>query len=86
VTIDQLESAVGKLSSGQGIGVADLLQQAAQSCHLRARMPPYLGTVGGPLNASINPESSARLAEGHLTRPLFGGMLRRIATLPAPAA
>jgi hypothetical protein len=26
------------------------------------------------------------LAEGHLTRPLFGCMLRRIATLPAPAA
>jgi hypothetical protein len=26
------------------------------------------------------------LAEGHLTRPLFGGMLRRIATLSAPAA
>jgi hypothetical protein len=26
------------------------------------------------------------LAEKHLTRPLFGGMLRRIATLPAPAA
>ncbi len=24
------------------------------------------------------------LAEGHLTRPLFGCMLRRIATLPAP--
>jgi hypothetical protein len=26
------------------------------------------------------------LAEGHLTRPLFGCMLRRIATLPAQAA
>ena len=25
------------------------------------------------------------LAEGHLTRRLFGGMLRRIATLPSPA-
>jgi hypothetical protein len=26
-----------------------------------------------------------QLAEGHLTRRLFGGMLRRIATLPSPA-
>jgi hypothetical protein len=25
------------------------------------------------------------LAEGHLTRRLFGGMMRRIATLPSPA-
>ncbi len=25
------------------------------------------------------------LAEGHLTRPLFGGILRKFATLPVPA-
>jgi len=25
------------------------------------------------------------VADGHLTRRLFGGMLRRIATLPSPA-
>ena len=36
-------------------------------------------------NAKISRHYWLLLAEGHLTRRLFGGMLRRIAMLPSPA-